>query len=282
MKKFLKVLTIIILVGLSIAAACLIFFYNYNKNRDKSFNYINSFLTSARVEEVDSKISEINTTTSGRFNSYIKTKENLDDIAWTLNGYLINQGSYKINEKAVINKLKEVEESLDVADDMADEFNLKSSSEHFNTTLGSNDLFAQSANTLKLYSDALIELNAQLDKLNLNKDADIKFAMIDAYLQVTVDSFSNLKEESGVKVLSKTQNISLFNNLFKLENSILITNCGSNFSQLNNQFVRYYNACDKTAFAKDLSKNVSDVVSFSESQSATQNAAFYFKAIYGV
>ena len=284
MKKFLKILITIILVGLSIGGACLIFFYNYNKNKDKTFEYIANFLSSSEFEEVQTNIKTINTMTENRFDAYLETKENLDSIGLTFNTYFVNEDDYSINHKPTIKKMKEVESALRVADDMADEFILKMNDNKgfFDPKSGANALFSQTSQILVLYSQALDEMAVSMDKLKINKSADIKFAMIEAYLDVVEDTFTNLKDGDFV-TLNNSNNLTLFNGVFEIENSILVTKNSSNFSHLNNQFISAYNECDKAEFAKNLSTNVASIsAEFTLGENQTMNATYLFKLIYEV
>ncbi|MBR4998640.1 MAG: hypothetical protein IKY10_02050, partial [Clostridia bacterium] len=116
--------------------------------------------------------------------------------------------------------------------------------------------------------------------INVNKNCDLKFSMIDVYTNVVMSTFNNTKEDNQRVVVYSTANINLINNIFNLDYSFIETEVDP-FDISINYFIQAYYNCNKTEFAKNLSSNVS-VVSSATQDSKEKVATYYFKQIFKI
>lgn len=285
MKKFLKVFLIVIIILGAIAGTVFIFFRNYKENIDSSKAVV-EYIYDAKTESFETELSKVNATlkeneSDYRFDLIIETYQKLDDSVLTLSSYLETYGE-KVDDEEVIKSLTRVKNLRSTAESMIAEFNLKSSSTYYVKKLGANDLYVQMTNFLINYASLAKEINYQLDKSSITKNADIKFAFIELYCDVVINDFSAVETVSNLKVVKNQDNIKLINSKFEITNGSVSGLVHGEYSYLNNNFIKFYSSCDKTEFAKNLKSNVNSVNSISDGSTNVQKATFYFKEIYGI
>lgn len=280
MKKFLKVFIIVLLVVSSIGTTCYLFFKNMKENNnttesiagilysESKYDFNSSLLTMASYVNSDD--------TDNRLNLIIETNETLDEIVEVLATYHIANNT-KINNEKIAKALDRLNGSKQLLGLMIDEYNIKQTSSYFDRHLGANDFYKQACNYLINYARFANYINANI---NVNKNCDLKFSMIDVYTNVVMSTFNNTKEDNQRVVVYSTANINLINNIFNLDYSFIETEVDP-FDISINYFIQAYYNCNKTEFAKNLSSNVS-VVSSATQDSKEKVATYYFKQIFKI
>lgn len=283
MKKFFKYLVIILLVFASVGATCYLFYRHLTRRQDSQV-YISSYLYSSSRVEFASQAEDLISSTGDRFVSLNTTKENLDEILSTFNSYLIVAKDYDVEENEIIDRLDSFLALQNEVSSMITSYMNRLSSPSFNPITGANEILLQFSNMNVAYANALMYVNSELDKLNIVKNADVKFSMIDLYLNIVTTTFENtLVNSSGVRVIENSDNINLINEHFRLENSILITpSSTTNFESYNNSFILHYSYVDKASFAENLAHNIAQIGGYNDNLSEIEKASYYFKMIYRI
>lgn len=290
MKKFLKTLLIVVLLCGAIGGTTYFFFSHLREPVDY-FQVLSAYTTSADNAEFEGKLASIAKFTSkssdDRFEVITNTNSSLNSINNTLASYLITAEEHNYNTKHLEKSFNELKNSKGEVDATMNEYLAKVIGQ-LNPSLGANDVYCAFAKYFVNYSAFLKGLSADLDRFNLNKDADLKFALIDVYLNVASNTFANITVANNLNKVSNSDNITLINKCFKLENSFITTKApNGNFSYLNNNFVKNYNECNKLAFAEQL-KALTDKVNKdltnvnSSNYSKEELCAVYFKNIFEV
>ena len=279
MKKFLKVFIIVLLVIASVAGTCYFFFKNLKEkdNTTASFAemiYSESYKTFKN--DLVKTASYVNSDkTDSRLDLIIETQMNLDEILTVLSSYHIDTDA-KINNERISKAAKQLNSSKSLLQSMMREYSIKKDSTYFDRHLGANDLYKQSCNYLIAYARLLNYINMDLE---LNKNVDLKFTMFDIYCNVVSTSFNSTKEASSRVVIENASNINKINDIFELDNSIIVTAVNP-FASVINEFNDCYYSCNKTEFAENLSANI--LTANSNQGTAEQVATYYFKQIFGV
>ena len=283
MKKFFKYLVIILLVFASVGGTCY-FFYKHLTRRKDSEAYISNYLFSSARIEYNAQVEDLISATGDRFISLNTTKNNLDEILSTFNSYLINAKNYDVEENSIIERMDNFLNLQNKVSDMITSYMSRLSSSSFNPVTGANEILLEFSNMNVAYADALMYINGELDKMEIVKNADIKFSMIDLYLNVVITTFNNTKiNSSGVREISNVDNINLINNYFRLENSILVVSSNTtNFTSYNNKFIFHFANVDKANYAENLAFNLSRVNNYNDNLSEVEKTSYYFKMIYGI
>ncbi len=289
MKNFLKTLLVVVLVLGSIAGTTYFFFSrivpktNYFNNMDSFVYEANNVEFKARLKQVADN-SDVAENKTYRFNFLIEITDKLDASFLALHEYFILSDEYDLDSSKISRDYNLLVSSHTKTNSIMDEYLTKLKGD-LNEVTGANDVYSAFAEYIVNYSYLLNNLNKQIDEFKLNKNADLKFSLIEIFANVCIESFSNINTSTDVYYLTDDANIKFINNCFVLTNSFvdLSATNKSNFSYLNNQFITAYNKCNKQEFAKHLSNNVSTVGSdVLPDYSRELVASVYFKALFGV
>ncbi|HJD05439.1 MAG TPA: hypothetical protein IAB72_00970 [Candidatus Onthoplasma faecipullorum] len=283
MKKFFKYLVIILLVFASVGGTCY-FFYRHLTRRQDSQAYISNYLYSSSRVEFNAQVEDLISATGDRFVSLNTTKSNLDEILSTFNSYLINAKNYDVEENSIIERMDNYLNLQNEVSGMITSYMNRLSSPSFNPVTGANEILLQFSNMNVAFADALMYIDGELDKMEIVKNADVKFSMIDLYLNVVVTTFDNTEiNSSGVREISNTDSINLINNHFRLENSMLVVPSDTTyFTSYNNNFILHYANVDKANYAENLAFNLNQVSDYNDNLSEVQKTSYYFKMIYRI
>lgn len=283
MKKFIKFFIIALAIIAAVIITCVIFFTNLNKNKESKVSVL-EFANVETRQTLNTKLATVAEAVSksdpddNRFNVVINTLNNLNDSLAVLSTYYIEDDG-NIKNQEIATSINTVTSLMKTSISMAKEFEIKSTSNFYDQNLGANDFFENTAKYIVNYSNLLILLSNNIT--NVQKDADIKFSMIDAYCRVCINEFASRERATNKWIrLVSDANISYFNSYFSLNKSQLITSDGL-FSVNNNNFISAYNNCNKDEFAKNLKTNCYSVSS-NENLTNEQTATFYFKKVYGI
>lgn len=284
MKKFLKVFLIIVIILGAIAGTVFLFFRNYKESFDSAKSVIDySYGEQAKTFKTD--LNGVHATltneSDSRFELIVLTYENVDDSILTLGNYLENYNN--VDDEVIVKKLNELKNSQALAQSMINEFNRKRlASDYYDEKLGANDLYKQMCVVLTKSAELCKEINYQLGKTTLNKDADARFAMINLYADVVINSFANTKTASSLVEVNNAENINFINNYFGFTSEGLANLKNRHYSSANNNFIKVYNNCDSILLAKELKNRVATNSTYNASASNEAKAAYYFRTMYGI
>ncbi len=282
MKKFLKVLLIVILVLGVIGGTVYFFFINLRKDKDPIV-LVNHTKSDSKIKfNEDLLIIDANLDAVGdhRFDLIITTHNNLDEIMDTLSVYVVADGG-KIGNKDVISSLSSVESSRAKANNMIKEYKAKMNTPYFNDSLGCNDLYEQISDYLIQYSNLVNDIKTYSIGLGYDGESDIKFNMIDLYTRIVEDSFDNVKiEYNQLSIIENTANIDKINSYFDINLGYM--NIPNLYSKRINDFHDSYNRCDKAALVEQFANKMNTVASIDENTKEEDKAIFYLKKILGV
>ena len=279
MKTFLKVFIVVILVIGSIAGTTFFFFRN-RKIKNNTSGSVAEMLFSDSKAEFDVDLATMNALidsdgTDSRMDLIIETNQQLDEIAEILATYYIQTGT-KINNEKIAKALNRLNSSRSLMVSMIDEYYIKKESAFFDRHLGANDFYKQSCVYFVDYANFITLLN---NNIQANKNADLKFTMIDVYANVVLTSFDEVQSNSKSRVEIKDKEDILFINQKLNFNGSFVQTKIEPFDYRMVKFIKAYYNCNKTAFAEDLSLNVGSV---STEMETTQEriASYYFKQIF--
>lgn len=282
-KGVLKVLIILILVAGVVAGTCYLFF-RYLKQKEDSYGKVTEYVYSVERDEFVAKIGSLNKSVydkaseSTRFTGLMESYNSLETITSTMAAYLMTTN---VDNAKVVNSLNHVIELEEKCNEAMDEFFEKAEDKNFNRSTGSNDAFEYIANYLVAYSQFIQTVNTEINKSLEYKDADIKFSVVDIYLNVVINTYSNLDKKAGDGIvrIKDDYNIKVFtnNNIlnFNKTNLVLTT---TNYENVYN-FIKNYTACDKVEFAKQLS-GVTTFKDYSDSYTTIEKAYYYFNQLF--
>ena len=262
---------------------CVIFFRNLDKIKQKEVSVV-SFTTSEVKQNFEVNLNEVVTSVKKdnpadtRFDILLSTISNLDNAMNVVATYYVDNGGV-VKDNIIATKAEEVNGNMSLAVSMCKEYEIKTTSTYYDKHLGVNDLFDTTSKYIVSYSEFIVLLNSNIS--SVNKDVNVKFALIDSYCRVCVDVYSN-KETSTINwlKLKDTTNIDFYNRYFKFTDSQLVIK--DMFSENNNNFISNYYNCDRTNFVKNLKTLCESINVYSDSLTTEQKAAYYFKKVYGV
>ena len=281
MKKFLKVLIIVLLV-LGAVGGTTYFFFKNNKKKSGDTGSLVNMLTSQQKLDFNNDLRKMRTIvnsdlTDNRLTVIIETNDKLDQVVYNLLSYYINTNT-TINNIPIKEQLDVVNANRALLGDMIKEYNIKKDSVFFDRHLGANDFYKNASVYLVEYAKFTDMLN-NYTKVN-NKNADIKFAMIEVYTDVVENTFSKVvKNAKNLNEIENASNISLINDKMFIDNSYIQSTQAYTANASN--FVKYYNNCNKQNFASSLANNVTTVTS-AEQANNELIATYYFKLIFGI
>ena len=287
LKKFIKFFVIALIIVASVVTTCVIFFRNLDKIKQKEVAVV-SFTSSETKQNFDLNLNKTVTAVKNdnpadtRFDILLSTISNLDNAMNVVATYYVDNGG-AVKDNIIATKAEEVNGNMSLAVSMCKEYEIKTTSTYYDEHLGVNDLFDTTSKYIVSYSEFIILLNSNIS--SVNKNVNVKFALIDSYCRVCIDVFSNKEasEETSTKnwlKLKDTTNIDFYNRYFKFTNSQLVVK--DMFSENNNNFISTYNNCDRANFAENIKSLCESISVYSESLTMEQKAAYYFKEVYGV
>ncbi len=286
MKKFLKVLLIVIVLVASIGGTVYFFYSRLNP----PINYFDNLYAFSHDESFNGKLTDVQAAIEqntliddNRFELIDATNANLDAALDSLNNYLILSKEKKFNEKEIRPLYGILMDSKQNVLDAMDEYLNKTTAAlpemAFSTEADS--VYQYFANYFIDYANFLLAFSSSLDVFELNTAVDLKFTMIDLYSRTCKSMFSSVISVGNLKRISSTNedNMNYLNERFKINNSFI--DAGENsFSHNINIFIEKYNLCNKDEFAKNLKSNAEK--GSASSSVLEQVVGFYFKQIYGV
>lgn len=281
MKKFLKVLIIVLLV-LGAVGGTTYFFFKNNKKKSGDTGSLVNMLTSQQKLDFNNDLRKMRTIvnsdlTDNRLTVIIETNDKLDQVVYGLLSYYLDTNT-TINNIPIKEQLDVVNANRALLGDMIKEYNIKKDSVFFDRHLGANDFYKSACVYLVEYAKFTDMLN-DYTKVN-NKNADIKFAMIEVYTDVVENTFSKVvKNAKNLNEIENASNISLINDKMFIDNSYIQSTQAYTANASN--FVKYYNNCNKQNFASSLANNVTTVTS-AEQANNELIATYYFKLIFGI
>lgn len=281
MKKFLKVLIIVLLV-LGAVGGTTYFFFKNNKKKSGDTGSLVNMLTSQQKLDFNNDLRKMRTIvnsdlTDNRLTVIIETNDKLDQVVYGLLSYYLDTNT-TINNIPIKEQLDVVNANRALLGDMIKEYNIKKDSVFFDRHLGANDFYKNASVYLVEYAKFTDMLN-DYTKVN-NKNADIKFAMIEVYTDVVENTFSKVvKNAKNLNEIENASNISLINDKMFIDNSYIQSTQAYTANASN--FVKYYNNCNKQNFASSLANNVTTVTS-AEQANNELIATYYFKLIFGI
>ena len=210
---------------------------------------------------------------------------NLEEILSTFNTYMISVKNHDVDENEIISRFDNYLALQNEVSNLIDSYiNRVNNSDIFDPNTGANEIVVQFCNMNLALADTLMFINSELDNLEINKDADLKFSMIDLYLNIVLTTLDDTTLDiNGLQVIRNEINLTTINNFFELENSIIITPSNTtNFESDNNNFILHYENVDKVNFAENFADNINRINIYSDNLSETEKAIFYFKAIYNL
>ncbi|MBR6778604.1 MAG: hypothetical protein IKM43_00410 [Clostridia bacterium] len=274
-KRFLKISIITLLVIAVIAGTCYLFYSRFVKSKD-SFATVTSFVNSKEQTDFNNKIVNVNAKSGcNRFTDFLIIQQDFENITYVLNGYLTSADDYDIDETKIIDSLNSAIEVRNACSSMLKEYETKCdiAAPGFNPESGANDLYAGLASYYVTYAKFLQVVDAEINKV-VDKTADVKFALIDVYLNMTIQTYSQLITTNQVVSVFNASNIKLFSNYFELNNSYV------GFDVNNYMFINNYNACNKAEFANKFAQSLANDIQLNGDK--LNDAMYYFKAMEGL
>lgn len=274
MKKALKTIFIVILCLAVAGGTGYLFFLNMSKSVS-AFENVNSFTSDINQKEFNLDMQKVALTGGSRFNLMITSYQDMIEITYSLNSYLIGYHNASAETK-IVEKLSTLSSTQNTVKTMAEEYFVKCNSEAYNKVVGANDLYESFAH----YIAECAEFNQYVqDKIKAEistYSTDVKFSVFDVYANVVKLSLKNLKVSDNADL----SNLKFMQSHFALKDNYLSTNnANGNFAIENNKFITAYNKCDKTSFATNLTNNLANATDTATSEELV--ATHYLKVIFG-
>lgn len=274
MKKALKTIFIVILCLAVAGGTGYLFFLNMSKSVS-AFENVNSFTSDINQKEFNLDMQKVALTGGSRFNLMITSYQDMIEITYSLNSYLIGYHDASAETK-IVEKLSTLLSTQNTIKTMAEEYFVKCNGEAYNKVVGANDLYESFAH----YIAECAEFNQYVqDKIKAEistYSTDVKFAVFDVYANVVKLSLKNLKVNDSADL----SNLKFMQSHFALKDNYLSTNnANGNFAIENNKFITAYNKCDKTSFATNLTNNLANATDTATSEELV--ATHYLKVIFG-
>lgn len=246
MKKFWKILLIVILVLGTIAGTCWIFYSKFKSERDSYLIAIN-YLNSAEREEFNAMVAEASDVSQmSRFGYMVTTLNKLDEINGVLTPYLSQAEGSDVDENKIYSHYKTFVEMQSELRDMLSEYILKAQSvQTFDKNSGANPVYKKLSSYMINYSEYLFVISGELQSV-FNRKEDTKFYMMEIYLNVVINTFGNLEDVSGSLQIKNPLNLLRANENIKFNNINT-----SHFSTSATLFRQAYLKCDMKKFAEN-------------------------------
>lgn len=274
MKKVFKVVLIVLLCVAVAGGTGYLFYINMDKSVSV-FNSVNEFVLGADRKQLRNDISNVGSTGGNRFDLFLDVYDDLNDISFNLNAYLVNY-SNKSAEAKLVKKISTLTSEQSTLESMADEYFVKSKNEQFNKVTGADDFYVALAKYLVNYANFVNELKAKVLTQISTSNIDLKFSVFDVYLNVVANDLSSVKANSD----HNFDNINYMVKRFALQNGYIKTiDADGSFAQTTNKFISTYNMCNKQTFAKHLATNVATATE--SSTSVELIASYRLKTLIG-
>ena len=184
MKKFLKTLFVVILILGSVAGTTY-FFFSHLAPKNNYFVDISSFVTGANSTEFNAKLEEVTRHSDTaefegkkRFGTIVEVNKNLNNSLLALDDYMILAEEYDFDYSSISNEYLSVVSAHNKTYSVMDEYLTKLQGD-LDEVYGANDVFVSFSNYIVKYSKFLNALNSQIKTFKINKDADLKFSLIE-------------------------------------------------------------------------------------------------------
>lgn len=285
MKKAIKWILIIILVVGAVAGTAFLFFKNIKKWTTKTAS-IENFVYAESKENFDTNLenfsSALETNVSDtRFERLVSTNEKLNNMMETLGEYFIVSDG-KISSNEIAGQISNVESARAYAQSTISQFNTKKQEKGdlFPQKLGANDVYVAVSRYLAQYALLIKQVDFKIADLGVDTKIDAKFAVIEVYVNVVINSFSSFKEMQYTEILNVETIDAL--TLVKIENGNFVTSGGEMFTTDCISFVEFYSKCDKQEFAKSFLTLKTTCSNLSDCDTDLKKAVHYFVLICGV
>ena len=274
MKKVFKIVLIVLLCVAVAGGTGYLFFINMDKSVSV-FNSVNEFVLGSERKQLRNDISKVGSTGGNRFNLLLDVYDDLNDISFNLNAYLVNY-SNRSSESKLAKKISTLTSEQSTLKNMADEYFVKSKNTQFNKVAGADDFYEALANYLVNYANFVNELKAKVLTQISSSNIDLKFSVFDVYLNVVANDLSTVKANTT----NNFDNINYMVKRFSLQNGYIKTiDADGSFGQTTNKFISTYNKCNKEMFAKHLATNVATATE--SSTSVELIASYMLKTLIG-
>lgn len=283
MKKYLKVLIVVLLVVATMVGTGFFFFSKLKDKNNSTVSFANMMKTETSIkfrEDLTAMNSYINSDgTDTRMNLLISTNDYLDKFVYILSSYYVENNT-QIKDAEVSKALKNVESQRAFLNSMIAEYKIKKDSPWFNRHTGANDFYLQMCSYLLKYASLTQTINTSLTMVD--KNVDIKFNVIDIYTNVVLTTFSKVDTTTNLYTIKNEDdnNINLLNSTLVIEDMFVKTSVDQ-FSILIRQFNDYYHRCNKHSFAVNLYDNVKKAKS-DNLLTLELATSYYFKEIFGI
>lgn len=287
MKKAIKIIVIVLLVVAAVATTCFLFFRNYKKEQSKKVSLLSFSVSEEKVKmhaELAETINIINSDgTDERFEALKTTLANLDSSYRVLATYYLDT-DFIVDNENIAKSIKTLNSVVSKTISVMNEYQIKAEhtapdgNKYFNRHVGANDLFSTLASFSVEYANLIKLVNSGIT--DVNKNADAKFAIINVYADVTINTYSNVETKNSLSLVKTEDNIKWLNSNFKLDHLYLETQADA-FTVVTNKFIRSYEDCNTELFASDLSKNINSVTEIKDGMTKEEVATYYFKEVMG-
>lgn len=260
MKQFLKAILIVVLVSASIAGTTYFFFSRLTPEQDY-FVKLNQFLVSDAHEEFNTKlgiISSFDSAESDRFENVITTNNTLDNALNSVVDYLIVAEEHNFKNKQINQQYIDLINTKAKTERIMDEYIAKEPGIPKGDSLSvpANDVYVAFANYFVKYCNFMLKFNEELKTFKLNKNADLKFCLIEIYCNTVSNTFAEIGWGSSggqLNVIKSPNNLKFMHQCFEKTNWFVANlNPTNEFDFVNIQFVKAFNNCNKTQFVNGL------------------------------
>ena len=159
--------------------------------------------------------------------------------------------------------------------DMLDEYAIKCSVEGFNKIAGADNIYVKFSHYLVNFASFVEYLNLEAAKYASTESVDVRFAVIDVYMNVIKTSLTGITPKQ-----TNLPSLKYMSTKFSMQKGYLKTNnSNGDFALETNKFIEYYNKSDKQSFAKNLTANLE--VAAANSTTNELLATYYMTLILG-
>lgn len=296
MKKVLKFVFIIALIGACVAGTCFVFFKLFKIDKVVEVNFVQltgsneNAIFSKKVQFID-KCVKVESGSDTRFELLLNVDNDLDEFLSVLGTYYAEE-DFKFKDKDVSSEYKELEKSKALVNNIIAEYAKKCSTMDIDVVInknfeeieftifpkdvGANDLYVAMAEYMVNYAEFVNVVNNKTMSKVEKSSEDAKFYFIDAYTNATIRTFSNLNKDVVLTTAKDTKNVEYISSICGNKKFNLVE---KSFEIDSINFIENYSKCDKNEFCDKLSVKVN---STTPTSSATEKALYYFNAIYGV
>lgn len=283
--KFFSFLKWFIAVVLIVGAVVLTVFVFFKKNESKQVQQVdlNNVLTSSDKQNFDSGLDDVIQVLSSNgqadwFVDLKTTADKLDESLNALTNYYINS-NFVVSDNDVGEQYSSMINTRNLLNLMLDEYKTKSESAYFAKDVGANDIYSVYSSYLVKYAKFIQAVDNNVKSISgFDSSSDIKFSVIDLQTRIVVSTFSSLNTADKLVKITSNANIQKINSYIVYENSYITG--ASRFSKVALLFIQNYERCNKSYLAEHFVEELNKATSVSESSSAEQKSAYYFKRMF--